>query len=403
MTKRPLLLSLGGLLAMAAGIGVGRFVYTPILPPMVEALHLTKAQAGLIASANFIGYFAGALLATMRLPGSRRSWLLGSLAVTAICLAAMGLTSSVPLFLLLRLVAGMASAFALIFSSALVLDRLASAGRGALSAVPFAGVGSGIAVSAALVALLVSSGATWSSLWFASAALALGASLAVACMVPPDSVVTGTAPPIAKAPVSAAFLALLTAYGLFGFGYVITATFIVDMVRGSAGIAHLEPYIWVLFGLSAAPSVALWTWIGRSWGVLRTFAVASLVEAAGVAASALWLHTTGVLVAAVFVGGTFMGLTALGLIAAREISPNGTGGDPRSRIALMTASFSAGQILGPVFAGYVYDATGSLAMPSLVAVAALVLAALLSVVADAQRRGAARAANASFAARKPEA
>ena len=403
MTKRPLLLSLGGLLAMAAGIGVGRFVYTPILPPMVEALHLTKAQAGLIASANFIGYFAGALLATMRLPGSRRSWLLGSLAVTAICLAAMGLTSSVPLFLLLRLVAGMASAFALIFSSALVLDRLASAGRGALSAVHFAGVGSGIAVSAALVALLVSSGATWSSLWFASAALALGASLAVAWMVPPDSVVTGTAPPIAKAPVSAAFLALLTAYGLFGFGYVITATFIVDMVRGSAGIAHLEPYIWVLFGLSAAPSVALWTWIGRSWGVLRTFAVASLVEAAGVAASALWLHTTGVLVAAVFVGGTFMGLTALGLIAAREISPNGTGGDPRSRIALMTASFSAGQILGPVFAGYVYDATGSLAMPSLVAVAALVLAALLSVVADAQRRGAARAANASFAARKPEA
>ena len=403
MTKRPLLLSLGGLLAMAAGIGVGRFVYTPILPPMVEALHLTKAQAGLIASANFIGYFAGALLATMRLPGSRRSWLLGSLAVTAICLAAMGLTSSVPLFLLLRLVAGMASAFALIFSSALVLDRLASAGRGALSAVHFAGVGSGIAVSAALVALLVSSGATWSSLWFASAALALGASLAVACMVPPDSVVTGTAPPIAKAPVSAAFLALLTAYGLFGFGYVITATFIVDMVRGSAGIAHLEPYIWVLFGLSAAPSVALWTWIGRSWGVLRTFAVASLVEAAGVAASALWLHTTGVLVAAVFVGGTFMGLTALGLIAAREISPNGTGGDPRSRIALMTASFSAGQILGPAFAGYVYDATGSLAMPSLVAVVALVLAALLSVVADAQRRVTARAANASFAARKPEA
>ena len=403
MTKRPLLLSLGGLLAMAAGIGVGRFVYTPILPPMFEALHLTKAQAGLIASANFIGYFAGALLATVRLPGSRRSWLLGSLAVTAICLAAMGLTSSVPLFLLLRLVAGMASAFALIFSSALVLDRLASAGRGALSAVHFAGVGSGIAVSAALVALLVSSGATWSSLWFASAALALGASLAVAWMVPPDSVVTGTAPPIAKAPVSAAFLALLTAYGLFGFGYVITATFIVDMVRGSAGIAHLEPYIWVLFGLSAAPSVALWTWIGRSWGVLRTFAVASVVEAAGVAASALWLHTTGVIVAAVFVGGTFMGLTALGLIAAREISPNGTGRDPRSRIALMTASFSAGQILGPVFAGYVYDATGSLAMPSLVAVAALVLAALLSVVADAQRRGTARAAKASFAARKPEA
>ena len=150
MTKRALLLAIGGLLAMAAGIGVGRFVYTPILPPMVEALHLTKSQAGLIASANFIGYLAGALLAAVRLPGSRRSWLLGSLAVNAICLAVMGLAASLPLFLLLRLVAGMASAFALIFSSALVLDRLASAGRGSLSAVHFAGVGSGIAASAAL-------------------------------------------------------------------------------------------------------------------------------------------------------------------------------------------------------------------------------------------------------------
>src|SRR5882724_9968197 len=99
------------------------------------------------------------------------------------------------------------------------------------------------------------------------------------------------------------------------------------------------------------------------------------VRSAGVSASVLWLQTLGVVIAALFLGGTFMGLTALGLIAAREAGD----GDPRGRIALMTASFSLGQIVGPIFAGFAYDATGSLIMPSLIAAAALVVAALLSV------------------------
>lgn len=381
MNKRALLLSFGGLLAMAAAMGVGRFVYTPILPPMVEAIPLTKSQAGLIASANFGGYLVGAVLAAMRLPGSRRSWLLASLAVTALCLLGMGLATAMPAFLGLRFIAGAASAFALIFSSALVIDRLNATGNGALSAVHFAGVGTGIAVSAAVVALLLKAGAAWTVLWFASAALAAAASLAVAWLVPRDEAAAPAARRSGGTRLTSDFAALLGAYGLFGFGYVITATFIVDMVRGSPALAHLEPHIWVLFGLCAAPSVVLWTALGRRWGVLRIYAVACVVEALGVAASALWLHPASILISAVFVGGTFVGLTALGLVATRS-----SGSDPRGRIALMTVSFSIGQILGPAFAGYVYEATGSLATPLLAAVAALAFAALLSLVADARRR-----------------
>lgn len=363
----PLLLAIGGLLALAAGMGVGRFVYTPILPPMVEALSLSKSQAGLIASANFIGYLAGALLAALRLPGTRRNWLLGALTVNVICLGAMGLATALSAFLVLRAIAGLASAFILIFASALVLDRLASAGRSGLSAVHFAGVGAGIAASAALVAGL----RDWHAMWFASAALSFLASLAVAALVPPDSqharAATAAAP---RRKLGARFFVVAGAYGLFGFGYIITATFLVAMVRGSKEIAGLEPYIWVMFGLAAVPSVALWTRLGARWGILTAFATAALIEAIGVAASALWVNEATVIATSILVGGTFMGLTALGLIAARE-----GGGDPRGRIALMTASFSFGQILGPVFAGYVYDLTDSLAGPSWCAAAALVAAA----------------------------
>jgi predicted MFS family arabinose efflux permease len=270
----------------------------------------------------------------------------------------------------LRFIAGVVSAVGLIFASALVLDRLAATGHGRLSAVHFTGVGTGIAVSAALVAMLHD----WRTMWFASAALALAAGVAVIALVPPDHPGSQFTTGGRRAPLPPGFAPLAIAYGLFGFGYIITATFIVAMVRGTPAIADLEPYIWVMFGLAAAPSVALWTALGARWGIRRTFAIAAFVEAAGVAVSALWVTSATVIAASVFVGGTFMGLTALGLIAARE----GTG-DPRSRIALVTAVFSAGQILGPVFAGYLYDHTGSLAGPSWAAAAALVVAGILMI------------------------
>jgi predicted MFS family arabinose efflux permease len=368
--------AIGGLLAIAAAIGIGRFVYTPIVPPMIEALDLSKAQAGLIASANFLGYLIGALLAAMpTLPGSRRLWLLCALTVSSLTTAAMGLSGTILTFLGLRFVGGAASAFVLIIASTVVLERLAKAGRSGLSALHFAGVGSGIAVSAALVAAMLLLGHDWRSLWLASGAVSLGALLAVAILLPDRAETPAPLPARGgDAAGDASLRRLIIAYGLFGFGYIITATFLVTIVRITPVIRGLEPVIWIVFGLAAAPSVALWAWIARRFSISAAFALACVIEAAGVVASVAWQTASGIVVAASLVGATFMAITALGLIQARAVAT----GDPRRALAMMTGAFGLGQIIGPAFAGIVSDSLGSFAVPSIAAAVALLLAAELA-------------------------
>jgi predicted MFS family arabinose efflux permease len=374
-SREPVSAAFGGMLAIAAAVGIGRFVYTPILPPMIEALGLSQSEAGLLASANFLGYLIGALLAALpRFAGTRRPWLLGALALSAMTTAAMGLTETPAVFLALRFAGGAASAFALIFSSTIVLERLADANRDGLSALHFAGVGTGIVISAALIAAMLYLGQSWRSLWLASGGLTFLALLAVAMLLP-DSGAPKTQPNSPTTNVADAGLRrLITAYGLFGFGYVITATFLVAIVRATPTVRAVEPVIWVIFGVAAVPSVALWTRIASQVGISATFAAACVVEAAGVLASVAWPSALGVFLAAVLVGGTFMGLTALGLLGARAR----VAGDSRPVVALMTGAFGLGQVVGPLFAGIVSDQLGSFTAPSIVAALALGAAAVLA-------------------------
>lgn len=370
---RPIALALGGAIALASAMGIGRFAYTPILPEMVAALNLTASKAGLIASANFAGYLIGALVAAASFfAPRRRGWMLGALLVSALTTGAMAATSSLFMFVLLRFLGGFASAFALVFTSSLVLDRLSAAGRGHLVGHQFAGVGAGIAISAILVAQLAAQHVAWQWQWIATAVLSLLAVFAVAALIPArrDG---GAVHANGNGGIGSPLAALIVAYGLFGFGYVITATFLVQLVRTSAAIAPLEPVIWVIVGLAGIPSVAFWAAMGRRIGVGHGYALACLVEAAGVLSSVLWNAPAGAILAAILLGGTFIGITVLGLVGARRLAV----GAASRIIGLMTASFGLGQIIGPIFAGWVHDLTGTFLLPSVAAAAALVLAALL--------------------------
>ena len=383
----PAALAVAGLLSLAVGIGIGRFAYTPILPYMIAGLELDRSQAGLIASANYLGYFVGALAAAWRaVPGDPRFWLLSALAVSGLSTGAMALTTSLGLFLLLRFVGGAAGALVMVLASALLMDRLAAAGRGGWAAVIYAGVGSGIAMSALAVPAAATGDGDWEGPWLLAGGLCLALSVPVALLLrsphASPTAAPGTVSTTGKG--QGDIYRLILAYGLVGFGYVITATFVADMVRADPVLQSAEHLVWLCVGLTAAPSVALWGWAGRRWGNERVFAIACLIEAGGVALSVLGGGVWLILLAAGLLGGTFVGLTAIGLIHVRHLSA----GDPRRNLALMTAAWGLGQMVGPTLAGVLYDSLGSYLVPSLLAAAALTAAALLANNGASRRRAA---------------
>jgi predicted MFS family arabinose efflux permease len=370
----PLRLALGGSFAIAAALGIGRFVYTPILPSMIDALYWTNADAGVVASANFLGYLAGALASAHRtLSSYPHRWMLVALAVSAASTAATGISTHFAVIAGLRFAGGIASAVVLVCASALVIEQLMTTGRSNLVALHFGGMGLGVVVSSAAVAALNAGGGGWRAQWIASGLLAALFAISAHVLIRPGERRTMQHAGRPAPPINRATAAMILSYGLFGFGYVITATFLVTIVRRSADLAAFEPWVWILFGAAAMPSVLLWQRLASRLGLIRAYALACLVEAIGVVACVVWPTVAGVSATSILLGGTILGITALGLMSGRALA----GGQSQRIIGLMTASFGLGQVIGPPIGGAIYDATASFLAASLAAASALAVAAVL--------------------------
>ena len=372
-------IALAGALVMAAAVGIGRFAYTPLLPPMLEVFGWSVSQAGDVASANFLGYLLGALVAApLTRRAERRRWLLAAMLLSLVTTAAGSMTVSLPTWLGVRFLSGIASAFCLVLSTAVVIEFLGQSGRSPLGALHFAGVGAGIAASVLVIELARRFDYTvcgqWGGLGAASLVLLAGAGWALWRL--PDR--QETAPPAladhsrGMAAMPSLLKKLIAAYGFFGFGYIVTATFIVAMARRLDHAAIVEPLTWIVFGLIAAPSVLVWQRLAARLGLFRALRLAYGVEAAGVLLAGFAPGQVALVTGGALLGGTFMGITALGLIAARQVAER----HQSQAIGWMTASFGLGQLLGPAVAGRLAQMTQGFAAPSVLA-AALLLAGIV--------------------------
>ena len=317
-----------GAAALAGGMGIGRFAYTPILPLMHSQAGLSPRLGAALATANYTGYLAGALAAVVvpRLLHSR--WALRlSLLILAATLALMPLSPS--LWLGLRLVAGIASALVFVIAVNAVLPRLQSHHVGWT----FGGVGAGIAVSG-----MVLVGGSWRTAWWITALLT------VACAIPAWHLTGSSAPAtVAGGTRSRHFTALLTSYTLEGIGYIIAGTFLVAAINETAS-GPAGTSAWIVVGLAAVPSTALWARLGRLWSRSALLMVALLVQAVGIALPAVLSSVAAALISAALFGATFLGVANLAIALGTELRV------PHA-VAILTTGYSLGQIVGPLAVG----------------------------------------------------
>lgn len=379
--------------ALAVAMGIGRFAFTPILPLMIQEGTVHLAQTAWLSSSNYIGYLVGAL----SLLKSNRHPLFVVLGLTLVTLTTwLASLSSFGWLLVLRFLAGVASAWVLVSISAFAINWLKSR-QVASSGLIYTGVGIGITLTGLIcsyfifqpvtvnVAAQSSLSALSSRLWQYLGVIALLATLLVTFLLAKinsqfastAAATTATAKANPTNPTSSSILPpaklklanVLTAYGLFGFGYILPATFLPQIAKQwLSGQSYL--LIWPFFGLAAALSVVLSQGLQRrynNFSLLGVWRVSQIIMAVGTLLPALWQSLAGLMLSALMVGGTFMVVTMAGLqVAASQVTHY-----PKYNLsALMTASFAFGQLIGPLTA---LVATGKNIWLALLPVSAIVL------------------------------
>lgn len=374
--------------ALAVAMGIGRFAFTPILPLMIQEGTVHLAQTAWLSSSNYIGYLVGAL----SLLKSKRHTLFVMLGLSLVTLTTwLASLSSFGWLLVLRFLAGVASAWVLVSISAFAINWLRSR-RVVTSGLIYTGVGIGITLTGLICSYFIFQSATAtiaaqslsSRLWQYLGVIALLATLLVTFLLTKiNSQLASTA--VAKTshtkathtnptsssitPAKLKLANVLTAYGLFGFGYILPATFLPQIAKQwLSGQSYL--LIWPFFGLAAALSVVFSQGLQRrynNFSLLGVWRVSQIIMAVGTLLPALWQSLAGLMLSALMVGGTFMVVTMAGLqVAASQVTHY-----PKYNLsALMTASFAFGQLIGPLTA---LVATGKNIWLALLPVSAIVL------------------------------
>ena len=339
--------------------GLGRFIYTPLLPLLVADGQLTVAQAADLASWNYVGYLLGAL-AAIRWHSPQQLRIAIPAALGLHCLTLLGLTQSneYASLLAMRLLNGVSNGMIFVMVPALLMEWLAVRQRLALSGLAYLGVGCGLVLSGVLAnppALDLHAATRWWPAALLSLPLAVwGAWILSGMALPPEQ----QQQTIAKRPLfDRHSRPLFLAYAGAGLGYILPMTFLPLIASLQLGSQHpLVSQSWLILAFATLPSAWVWNKLGQLMGDRNALISNYAIQGISVFAALLLPSAIGLPLCALLMGSSFLGAVLLTQRLGRSLQPNQ---GPRLSAALI-ALYGLTQLLAPWFARLWLDMGGQL-------------------------------------------
>ncbi len=353
--------------------GLGRFIYTPLLPYLVADGQMSASQGAAVATWNYLGYLMGAILGIRwHRPDQIRTLLPVSLVIHVITTLITTQTDNLTAISISRWINGIANGMVFVYAPALILEWLVIRNRASMSGLMYVGVGLGLLVSSGLV----TGTADWlkgAERWWPAALLSIPlAWWSVARLIKldvPDRPQDESGQTLAPTPlIDRASIPLFLSYAGAGLGYILPMTFLPLLATLELPEGHwLLDGAWLIVALATIPSSWLWNKLGARIGDLPALRWNYVIQLAGVLAAILWPNAIGLMLCAVLVGSTFLGTVLLTMRIVRAIHPHQ---GPRLSAA-MVALYGFTQMAGPWLTKQWLDAGGTLVSAFSIGVGAL--------------------------------
>lgn len=338
---------LAGILALIVGVGVARFVFTSLLPPMLEN-YLSVTFAGVLASVNYVGYLAGSIFAIFikDMNAKVKYFRIGMLLCVATTLV-LGISNSDIVWLISRIIAGFGAAMALVVGSAIVMSKLKMQSKTKAMGIHFSGIGFSVLVSDLIVRAVFAYEGHWRDAWLVLTIFGLLASFYSIYILSLEKNMKQNVQShkFDKSLFTPFVMLLIFAYFTEGVGMVVQGTFLPDIINSLEGLEGFGGFTWTIVGLAGVPSCIIWMRLAEKKGSVNIIIIAMLLQVIGILIPTFTSNIYLNLFSGVLYGGTFVGLVALFMNLGGKIA----GSHPVLLMGALTTAYGVGQVIAPLY------------------------------------------------------